>query len=333
MVYDCFPFFNELELLDIRCNELSGVVDRFVLVEATMTHNGDPKKLYYEENKERFAEFNDKIIHIVVDDFSGAEQGRTFQERAWMRENIQRNAIAIALNHVLDDDIVIVSDIDEIPRASKVRELVGRCGPDEVIGFALAQYNYFLNLRNVSNPIWGNDPKMARVATFRDKSAYRTSPYNHFILKPVNQGLTATRFRYIHPTRRIADAGWHFSYLGGIESAVNKLRAFNEMGLYSKKNIEQFVQRKIAAGRSLWGHDHFMPEPFDGTFPIYVLVNHERFAKLIYQNVPVQGIKEAVLRKWFYVTACVRRLLMRILFWLTPRWVRKMIKKIMGYRF
>ena len=89
MIYDCFPFFNELDLLEIRLNELSGVVDRFVLSEAELTHNGDRKPLYFNEHKDRFAKFADKIIHIIVrkDGFSFAASGATFLERACKAEN------------------------------------------------------------------------------------------------------------------------------------------------------------------------------------------------------------------------------------------------------
>ena len=68
MVYDCFQFFNELDILKLRLHVLSDVVDRFVISESTVTFSGDPKPLFYEENKEQFQEFQDRIIHVVVDD-------------------------------------------------------------------------------------------------------------------------------------------------------------------------------------------------------------------------------------------------------------------------
>lgn len=73
MIYDCFTFFNELELLELRLHELADVVDKFVLVEATKTHSNKSKPLYYWENRSRFGEFHDKIIHIIVDDLPDAK--------------------------------------------------------------------------------------------------------------------------------------------------------------------------------------------------------------------------------------------------------------------
>ena len=113
MIYDCFTFFNELELLELRLHELAGVVDKFVLVEATKTHSNQPKPLCYQENRSRFGEFQDRIIHIVVDDLPDAKN-------AWVLENFQRNGIGRGLTNCRPDDWVLVSDIDEIPRATTV---------------------------------------------------------------------------------------------------------------------------------------------------------------------------------------------------------------------
>ena len=71
MIYDTFLFFNEFDLLDIRLHELDAVADKFVLVEATRTHSDQPKPLYYAENRERYAAFHDKIIHVVVERYAG----------------------------------------------------------------------------------------------------------------------------------------------------------------------------------------------------------------------------------------------------------------------
>ena len=82
MVYDCFSFFNELDLLEIRLNVLKDVVDKFVLVEATRTHTGAEKSLYFKENEARFSAFRDRIVHIVVDDFTLADAASSIRERA-----------------------------------------------------------------------------------------------------------------------------------------------------------------------------------------------------------------------------------------------------------
>ena len=118
MIYDTFMFFNELDLLEIRLNYLSPVVDRFVLVESTMTHTGKQKPLLYAENNGRFTKFLDKVTHIVVDMLPHiANLG--YQE-AFENENYQRNQITRGLGDAKTDDVILLSDVDEIPTHSGI---------------------------------------------------------------------------------------------------------------------------------------------------------------------------------------------------------------------
>ena len=89
-IYDCFIFYNELELLELRLNELDDIVDYFVIIEATETFQGQTKPLYFEQKKEEFSEFEDKIIHHIVD----------FPDELtdpWEREHYHRDSIQSAL--------------------------------------------------------------------------------------------------------------------------------------------------------------------------------------------------------------------------------------------
>src|SRR3954453_12113765 len=122
VIYDCFTFFNELDVLDIRLHVLADVVDRFVLVEARQTHQQRAKPLHYEENKDRFAAFADRIEHVVVDEFPEEATG------AWGCENWQRNAIRHGLRRAAAGDTVLISDADEIPRPECVLAAARRGG-------------------------------------------------------------------------------------------------------------------------------------------------------------------------------------------------------------
>ena len=86
MVYDCFQFFNELDILKLRMHVLNDVVDKFVISEATVTFSGEKKPLYFQENREMFREFEDKIIHKVVDD-------TPMDTSAFMRDSHQKCAV------------------------------------------------------------------------------------------------------------------------------------------------------------------------------------------------------------------------------------------------
>ena len=121
-VIDCFIFYNELDMLEFRLNELNDLVDYFVLVECIKTHSNNDKELYFENNKTRFSKFLDKIIHIIVKD--NIPQTSNSMDR----ENYQRNCIdegikKLSLNN---DDIIIIADLDEIPDTKTVLNLKRR---------------------------------------------------------------------------------------------------------------------------------------------------------------------------------------------------------------
>ena len=112
-VYDCFTFYNEFDLLDLRLEELYDYVDYFVIAEANKTHQGRDKTFLLEENWDRYAKYHDKIVHIKVDDMPT-------NDNAWVLENYQRNALAKGYADADDNDIIIISDLDEIMRAETV---------------------------------------------------------------------------------------------------------------------------------------------------------------------------------------------------------------------
>jgi beta-1,4-mannosyl-glycoprotein beta-1,4-N-acetylglucosaminyltransferase len=125
MIYDCFNFFDELDLLEIRFNILSPVVDRFIVVESNQTFNGKEKPLFFNENRDRFKEWEDKIIHYITTDFHTNEHiyqkalaspnTGPNKEHYWVREFYQKEELIIPLLPICnDDDIICVSDVDEI---------------------------------------------------------------------------------------------------------------------------------------------------------------------------------------------------------------------------
>ena len=125
MIFDCFTFFNELDLLEIRLHTLKDVVDKFVIAEATRTHTGKPKELVFDKNRSRFAEFKDKIVHVVVDNLLPEEEvSKDSYNLPWINENRQRNALIKGLSNVDDGDVIIVSDVDEIPRPERIAEAI-----------------------------------------------------------------------------------------------------------------------------------------------------------------------------------------------------------------
>lgn len=133
MVYDCFTFFDETDILEIRLNTLDYVVDKFVICESTITQAGSPKELTYDKLKdtEPFAKFKDKIIHVIVDD-PASDKPIThdrIESPRWQNEGHQRDCIARGLTRIDDSDLVFISDVDEIINPKIIPQLTGLRGP------------------------------------------------------------------------------------------------------------------------------------------------------------------------------------------------------------
>ena len=109
-IYDCFSYWDEDLLLDIRFNILNDYVDYFVIIEGNKTWQNNDKKLRFDINK--FQKFKDKIIYIPVEDMPDGDN-------PYLRENFQRNCISKGILKAQDEDLIIISDLDEIPNPKK----------------------------------------------------------------------------------------------------------------------------------------------------------------------------------------------------------------------
>lgn len=150
MIYDCFPFFNELDVLEIRLSLLYDHVDKFILVEAKQTYSYKDKPLYYEENKQRFARFHDKIEHLIVEKFPESKD-------PWIPERLQRDSMIDSLKNCCDDDIIIVSDVDEIPDPVLFKRNI-----DKLYHIEMPFYYFYLNYE--VNQMWNK----SYISPFRD---------------------------------------------------------------------------------------------------------------------------------------------------------------------
>jgi len=286
MIYDCFTFFNELELLEVRLHELAGVVDKFVLVEATKTHSNKAKPLYYQENRARFSAFHDKIIHLVVE--------LPESKNPWVPENFQRNAIARGLVGCQPRDIIMVSDADEIPRATTVAEVSrnlpwsdswsARLGhaalsstavkwltyPKDIrwklrknhpfiLKFQQNLYNYFLNGRSPSMPYWQG----TRLLHYRDFVSAEEIRHSGYQL--------------------VENGGWHFTYMGGAERISQKLQSYAHYNEDERQHLEaKAIHELINRGGQLFAPGQQLQfVPLDETFPRYILENRDKYSAWI----------------------------------------------------
>jgi beta-1,4-mannosyl-glycoprotein beta-1,4-N-acetylglucosaminyltransferase len=309
MTYDCFIFFNELDLLEIRLNVLDKVVDKFVLVEATRTHAGKDKPLYFDQNKKRFSQFLPKIDHIVVDDFPPFET-------TWTYENHQRNCIVRGLKNVRLSDTIIISDLDEIPNPNLVMQFKGSKG---IKLFELSFYYYYMNYSCVTLPVWRGGSKMLSYETFLGFDEKYKSVYGEYLLESVNKGPTMTKVRCFDGADIvIPKAGWHFSYLGGMKSVLEKLRSFAHQEYGGGGNFnEDVVARRMKQGLDPFrGTEHFYGVQIDEHYPQYIKENQEKYQHLVFTITPEYIRKTWLMRRYYYAKGWVVRF---IVFRVFPR--------------
>ena len=220
-VFDCFTFFNELDLLEFRLKLLYEQVDHLVLAEANLTHSGQPKSFYFEENKARFERWENKITYLPVNQtadglvFNKNETSYNPDSASWKLENEQRNALAGYNANINNDDLVLLSDLDEMPDPVILKKL--KPGKDPVVLSQLFHY-YFLNCQNVGNERWWNGTIVSTGKQFK-----ATMPQE---LRDKRNELPV-----------IKKAGWHFSYLGGMDKIMEKIRSF----AHTEFNKEEFL--------------------------------------------------------------------------------------------
>ena len=143
MIYDCIPFFNELDILKLRMQIMAPYVDKFVLEEATVTFSGEPKEMIFAKHRDMFAEFEDKIIYVAVDD--SPLEGVTTHER----DKFQKNGLIRGMTVCKPDDIVIFSDVDEIPNPRVLTEILQNFDPGKIYHLAVSYTNLTLPTNSI----------------------------------------------------------------------------------------------------------------------------------------------------------------------------------------
>jgi beta-1,4-mannosyl-glycoprotein beta-1,4-N-acetylglucosaminyltransferase len=288
-IYDCFTFFNELDLLEMRLKILDPFVDYFVLVEATKTHAGKQKPLYFNENKNRFKKWEKKIIHIIVNDMPNP--GKIYFKKfwrfssalglgRWKPEIYQRNQILRGLRNCQNEDIIIVSDLDEIPNPKKFNELVRYSKENKVILFSQNLYYCFLNGFAYSG--WEG----SRACNFKlFKKLFKNKGDKLRRLRSLRLRLKIKLLkRENSPVRIIKEGGWHFSYLGNIDFILEKISNFCHTENYKLSHLKdpKEILKKIDNGEDIFGRGMKITYvPIDSSFPEEIFKNKKKYSKFI----------------------------------------------------
>ena len=236
-IIDCFMFYNEMDILKYRIEILSPIVDYFILVESTKTFVGKTKPLYYQDNIELFKKYQDKIIYICDTEFNSNPKfnySRNYNDEIWLNEYHQRNYIEKGIQKIKDDlednDIIIISDVDEIPNPDILKYI--KENKTEIDCMSLIMTMYYYNLTCVNEQKWYH-PKILSYKTY----------VNIFNRIPQSCRLIETR-------QAIKNGGWHLSYFGDSDFIQNKIlnfshQEFNNYQYNNKELIKEKIKNKI----------------------------------------------------------------------------------------
>jgi len=289
-IYDCFMYFDEDIVLDVRLNFLDKYVDKFVIIESEFNHKGEKRSPLFDINK--FLKFKDKIEYILIQTMPNEielisekdnkeEVYRKSIFNAWKRENYQRNQIKKGLVGASNEDWIIISDLDEIPNLEKIdiKEI-----KEDLIFFKQDMMYYKFNLKlkdhewpgskackmkNLISPQWIRDIKSKKYSWWRVDTFFSKRKYNNIFF--------------------VKDGGWHFSYLKSPKNIEKKLKSYlhhidYDLNPVGEKRIEKMINNK----RTIYNIKVDQKKnKFDGVnklskidinlLPSYILENKDKF--------------------------------------------------------
>ena len=279
MVYDCIPFFNELDILKLRLHILDPLVDKFVIEEATVTFSGQPKELCFEKNKELFREFLPKIEYIVVDN-------SPVDTTTHLRDKFQKNALVRGLEDADDKDVILLSDVDEIPNPRVLKEIIAEFDPDKIYHLAQRMFYCYLNMEEVSGKLLSITREFPGVER---KMWLGTKVFGKKSIPP--QGMIELR-----------------------ESPVTAPNAVRVAAHQEYNNQDTLAEAKdrLILGQDIFGRDaRFERVEVDESYPEYLLEHLEEYRHLIMP--PVSRGKQIYIRRTMKIRRFCRKALRKIM--------------------
>ena len=251
-IYDCFMYFDEEVVVDVRLNTLNKFVDYFVIVESRFTHKGEARELKF--NHKKFEKFKNKIIYIVdeeiysltekikIDD-SEDEKSRKAIFNAAYRENGQRNLISKGLEGANKEDFIMISDVDEIPKLSGLNFNTLK---EKIILFKQDMFYYKFNLK-LPNLIW-TGTKACRKKNLINPQWLRNIKDRKYPFFRIDTFFSNTKYTSI---KIINDGGWHFSNIKTPKEIEFKLRSYLhhrefDLNPLSVEQINEIIKNKQA---------------------------------------------------------------------------------------
>ena len=263
-IYDCFQYFNEDHIVDLRLNILDKYVDFFVISESTKNHQGKNKKLNFDIKN--FPKFKKKIKFVVADytkniDFNNHTGGESPVEQH------QRNSLIEGIKDASPEDLIILSDSDEIPDLTKISVINKN---KKYIAFSQKMFMYKLNLQNLdeSNWIGSRIIKKKNITSMQELRNLKFKEYPFWRIDKKNL--------------QIIEGGWHFSFLQTPQQILTKIKSFSH-GEFNNETInEKSIEEKIIKNQDVFNRGLKLKKiELDSSFPDYILKNKSKYLKWI----------------------------------------------------
>ena len=264
-IYDCFQYFNEDHIVDLRLNILNKYVDYFVISESTKTHQGKTKKLNFDIKN--FSNFQSKIIYLVADydkkiNFVNHTGGESPIEQH------QRNFLIEGIKNANDEDTIILSDSDEIPDLTKLNQIKKK---KKYIAFSQKMFMYKLNIQNVNESNWIGSKivKKKYLKSMQELRNLKFKKYPFWRIDKVNQ--------------QIIKGGWHFSFLHHTDEIIEKIKSYSH-GEFNKPDLieKNLIEEKIKNNKDIFNRGYKLQKiKIDKNFPKYIRENLRKLDKWI----------------------------------------------------
>ena len=263
-IYDCFQYFNEDHIVDLRMNILNEYVDYFVISESNKTHQGKDKKINFNINN--FPKFKHKIIFVVAE----YNQVINFQKHTGGESPIeqhQRNSLINGLKDAQQDDLIILSDSDEIPDLKRLSEI--KKGK-KFIAFSQKMFMYKLNLQNIDESNWIGS-KITKKKYLKTMQSLRDLKFKDYPF-----------WRFDKKNLQTIKGGWHFSFLQTPDQILEKIKSFSHGEFNSEDIDKKKIEAKILDNEDIFNRGKVLKKVnLDETFPPFILENKNKFSKWI----------------------------------------------------
>ena len=256
-IYDCFQYFNEDQMVDLRLNVLDKQVDYFVISESTKTHQGEPKKLNFNINN--FSKFKNRIKYIIAD----YDKEKFFEKHTGGESPIeqhQRNCLIKGIKDAGSNDLIILSDSDEIPDLTKINQINSKT---KFTAYSQMMFMYKLNLQNLNESNWIG----SKIVLKKNISSMQFLRDLKFKKYPF--------WRIDKRNLQIIKGGWHFSFLQSPKNIIKKIKSYSH-GEFNTSEIinEDKIQEKIIKGLDIFNRGFKLKKiDIDNSYPEYIRKN------------------------------------------------------------